>query len=122
MWSAGVIIFIMLAGYAPFDDDNDVALYRKIRRGEHDMGDPVWEESISPLARDLVVRPHMLRLLHFQVPSTHLDFHYSYCTLFQPRGKMRVADMLQIKVAIILPLDGLARSKQGRINRGHGAQ
>ncbi|KAK9916463.1 hypothetical protein WJX75_002871 [Coccomyxa subellipsoidea] len=53
MWSAGVIIFILLAGYAPFDDDNDVALYQKIRRGEHDMGDPVWD-TISPLARDLV--------------------------------------------------------------------
>lgn len=55
MWSAGVIIFILLAGYAPFDDENDVVLYQKIRRGEHDMGDSVWDV-ISPDARDLVVR------------------------------------------------------------------
>lgn len=54
MWSAGVIIFILLAGYAPFDDDNDVMLYQKIKRGEHDMGDAVWDV-ISPEARDLVV-------------------------------------------------------------------
>ena len=54
MWSAGVIIFILLAGYAPFDDDNDVMLYQKIKRGEHDMGDSVWNV-ISPDARDLVV-------------------------------------------------------------------
>ncbi|BDA41023.1 Calcium/calmodulin-dependent protein kinase type 1 [Coccomyxa sp. Obi] len=53
MWSAGVIIFILLAGYAPFDDDNDVMLYQKIKRGEHDMGDSVWDV-ISPDARDLV--------------------------------------------------------------------
>ena len=72
MWSAGVIIFILLAGYAPFDDDNDVALYQKIRRGEHDMGDPVWD-TISPLARDLVVHPHSAyMLLHVAIPLKSL--------------------------------------------------
>lgn len=72
MWSAGVIIFILLAGYAPFDDDNDVALYQKIRRGEHDMRDPVWD-TISPLARDLVVHPHSSHiLLHVAIPLKSL--------------------------------------------------
>ncbi len=35
---------------------------------------------------------------------------------------MRPADKLQLKAAIILPLVGLARSKQDPINGGHGAQ
>ena len=35
---------------------------------------------------------------------------------------MRPADKLQLKAAAILPLVGLARSKQDPINRGHGAQ
>ncbi len=35
---------------------------------------------------------------------------------------MRPADKLQLKAAIILPLVGLARSKQDPVNRGHGAQ
>ena len=35
---------------------------------------------------------------------------------------MRPADKLQLKAATILPLVGLARSKQDPINRGRGAQ
>ena len=34
---------------------------------------------------------------------------------------MRPADTLQFKAAIILPLDGLARSKQDPITSEHGA-
>ena len=48
--------------------------------------------------------------------------NYYYYTLFLPRGKVRPADKLQLKAAIILPLVGLARSKQDPVNRGHGAQ
>ena len=35
---------------------------------------------------------------------------------------MHPAEKLQLKAATILPLVGLARSKQDPINRGHGAQ
>ncbi len=41
---------------------------------------------------------------------------------FLPRGKVRPADELQLKAATILPLVGLARSKQDPVTRGHGAQ
>ncbi len=41
---------------------------------------------------------------------------------FLPRGKVRPANKLQVKAAIILPRDGLTRSKQDPINGGHGAQ
>ena len=40
-------------------------------------------------------------------------------TPFLPRGKARLAPA---KAAIILPLDGLARSGQDPVNHGHGAQ
>ncbi len=48
--------------------------------------------------------------------------HYYYYTPFLSRGKVRPADKLQLKAAIILPLVGLARSKQDPVNRVHGAQ
>ncbi len=41
--------------------------------------------------------------------------------LFLPRGKVGPAGKLKIKAATILPLVGLARSKQDPINRVHGA-
>lgn len=30
VWSMGVLLFALLCGYLPFDDDNCVVLYRKI--------------------------------------------------------------------------------------------
>ncbi|EPS61861.1 hypothetical protein M569_12931, partial [Genlisea aurea] len=34
VWSCGVILFVLLAGYLPFQDSNLMELYRKIRKGE----------------------------------------------------------------------------------------
>lgn len=30
VWSMGVLLFALLCGYLPFDDDNCMVLYRKI--------------------------------------------------------------------------------------------
>jgi serine/threonine protein kinase len=30
IWSCGVILFILLAGFLPFEDDNIIALYKKV--------------------------------------------------------------------------------------------
>lgn len=30
LWSCGVILFVLLAGYLPFDDDNLMTLYKKV--------------------------------------------------------------------------------------------
>lgn len=40
LWSCGVILYVLLAGFLPFQDDNLVALYRKIYRG--DFKCPPW--------------------------------------------------------------------------------
>ncbi|XP_075490385.1 CBL-interacting serine/threonine-protein kinase 6-like [Primulina tabacum] len=34
IWSCGVILFALLAGYLPFQNDNIIAMYRKIYRGD----------------------------------------------------------------------------------------
>ncbi|XP_022739333.1 CBL-interacting serine/threonine-protein kinase 7-like [Durio zibethinus] len=39
-WSCGVILFVLLAGYLPFDDSNLVAMYKKIHRREFHF--PSW--------------------------------------------------------------------------------
>lgn len=55
MWSAGVILYIILCGFPPFYDENDDLgrLYRKIKRADYDMPSPYWD-SISDDAKDLV--------------------------------------------------------------------
>ncbi|KAK6324416.1 hypothetical protein J4Q44_G00037580 [Coregonus suidteri] len=35
VWSMGVLLFALLCGYLPFDDDNSMVLYRKITRGKY---------------------------------------------------------------------------------------
>lgn len=42
MWSAGVILFILLGGYPPFFEEDEVKMFHKIRRGEYSFDDVVW--------------------------------------------------------------------------------
>lgn len=51
IWSCGVILYVLLAGFLPFQDDNLVAMYRKIYRG--DFKCPPW---FSPDARRLITK------------------------------------------------------------------
>lgn len=48
-WSCGVILFVLLAGYLPFDDSNLVAMYKKIHRREFQF--PSW---ISKQAKSVI--------------------------------------------------------------------
>ncbi|XP_067440689.1 maternal embryonic leucine zipper kinase [Thunnus thynnus] len=47
VWSMGVLLFALLCGYLPFDDDNCMVLYRKITRGKYD--NPRWLSPCSIL-------------------------------------------------------------------------
>ncbi|KAI8565711.1 hypothetical protein RHMOL_Rhmol03G0282500 [Rhododendron molle] len=51
VWSCGVILFVLLAGFLPFQDDNLVAMYRKIYKG--DFKCPPW---FSPESRRLITK------------------------------------------------------------------
>ncbi|CAM9927823.1 unnamed protein product [Pylaiella littoralis] len=53
MWSIGVIIYIILAGYPPFHDDDQHRLYRKIKAGRFRF-DPEYWNDISSEAKDLI--------------------------------------------------------------------
>jgi len=53
LWSAGVILYIMLCGYPPFYGDNDMEVFEKVIKYEYDFEDDVWYK-ISPEAKDLV--------------------------------------------------------------------
>lgn len=49
VWSCGVVLFVLLAGYLPFHDPNLIEMYRKIDRAEFEC--PSW---FSPEVRNLL--------------------------------------------------------------------
>ncbi|RWW48198.1 hypothetical protein BHE74_00045749 [Ensete ventricosum] len=51
LWSCGVILFVLMAGYLPFEDSNLVSLYKKIFKA--DFSCPSW---ISTSAKKLIQR------------------------------------------------------------------
>ncbi|KAI3469209.1 hypothetical protein Pfo_025872 [Paulownia fortunei] len=50
-WSCGVILYVILTGYLPFDDRNQAVLYQKIFKGNVQI--PKW---LSPGAKNLIKR------------------------------------------------------------------
>ncbi len=44
MWSAGVVLYILLGGYPPFWSDSEPQLFDMIRKGKYSFGDPVWNK------------------------------------------------------------------------------
>lgn len=53
VWTTGVICFILLGGYAPFDGDDDHEIENAIRAGDYDFDDPIWD-MISEDAKDFI--------------------------------------------------------------------
>lgn len=51
IWSCGVILYVLIAGFLPFQDENIMAMYKKIHRG--DFKCPPW---FSSDARKLITR------------------------------------------------------------------
>ncbi|KAF5472950.1 hypothetical protein F2P56_009605 [Juglans regia] len=62
MWSCGVILFVLLAGYLPFQDSNLLEMYRKISRG--DFRCPQWFPTEVRKLLSRIIDPN---------PSTRID-------------------------------------------------
>lgn len=81
IWSCGVILFVMLAGYLPFHDSNVIEMYRKISMAEYKC--PHWlpPEARRLLSRILDPNPHtrisMGRIMENTWFQKGLNFNYT---------------------------------------------
>jgi calcium-dependent protein kinase len=53
IWSCGVILYIFLCGYPPFNGDNDTEIMKSVKKGIYDFPVEEWG-SVSKEAKDLV--------------------------------------------------------------------
>jgi serine/threonine protein kinase len=53
MWSAGVVLFMMLGGHSPFQGTPIKHVFESIVDGDVDLEAPVWR-TVSELAKDLI--------------------------------------------------------------------
>jgi calcium-dependent protein kinase len=71
LWSCGVIMFILLAGYPPFDGKNDEEILEKVKKSIYSFKNPAWK-SVSAEAKDLIsglLAPSSTRLTAHQALS-----------------------------------------------------
>jgi serine/threonine protein kinase len=68
VWSCGVILFVMLAGYLPFDDPNMNHLFNKIERGDFRMAKHFTDPAKDLIGKMMVVDP-MQRITLDQILS-----------------------------------------------------
>ena len=60
MWSLGVILYVLLCGFPPFQHENTTKLFKIIQRAEYSFPSPSWD-AISAPAKDLICRLLVLK-------------------------------------------------------------
>ena len=57
IWSSGIVLYAMLCGYLPFEDNNNPKLYKKIIKGEFETPEFLSPSAVDILHRILNVNP-----------------------------------------------------------------
>lgn len=110
IWSAGVIMYLLLSGTPIFNGPTDAIIINQIRTGEVKLQESIWK-SISPFAKDL------LRLLvhkdPLKRPSAHEALRHNWFDLFSPSVLSRLAFPRPISMPILQSISILSQAVGG---------
>ncbi|XP_063313344.1 maternal embryonic leucine zipper kinase [Pelobates fuscus] len=92
IWSMGVLLYALMCGYLPFDDDNVMVLYKKIMRGKYDI--PKWLSpgSVLLLSQMLQVDPKKRITVRHLLNHPWLIQGYSYPVEWQSKSPLGYID------------------------------
>jgi serine/threonine protein kinase len=81
MWSAGVVLYVMLCGYTPFSDENQEKMFERIKLGSLTFDPNDWSH-VSTEAKDLITR----------LVDTNVDHRLTANQALQSRWIMGLSD------------------------------
>lgn len=55
VWSCGVILYIFLCGFPPFNGENDQVIFQRIKQGRFGFPSPEWDP-VSKQAKELIIK------------------------------------------------------------------
>ncbi|XP_061490669.1 maternal embryonic leucine zipper kinase isoform X2 [Rhineura floridana] len=91
IWSMGVLLYALLCGFLPFDDDNVMVLYKKIVRGKYETPKWLLPGSVLLLHQMLQVDPKKRIMVKHLLNHPWLMHGYSFAVQWQskyPLGRL----------------------------------
>jgi 5'-AMP-activated protein kinase catalytic alpha subunit len=97
IWSSGIVLYTMICGYLPFEDEDNNLLYEKIRKGKFVIPKHVSEQARDLLNNILVTDPQK-RFTINQIKN------HPWFSLYNNKGKLMVNEGLNL-FKYIIPID-----------------
>ncbi|KAL4439129.1 hypothetical protein ABPG74_008904 [Tetrahymena malaccensis] len=123
LWSCGIILFAMLCGYLPFDDDNQASLFAKIISCEYYIPTDISPEA-SYLIRGLLKKDPIQRLSIQEIKNSAFYQNYMQGTQVKPGIRLGI-DLIYVDESIIekLSLFGIepSQARQSIIKNHHNS-
>ena len=97
IWSSGIVLYTMICGYLPFEDEDNNLLYEKIRKGKFVIPKHVSDQARDLLNNILVTDPQK-RFTINQIKN------HPWFSLYNNKGKLMVNEGLNL-FKYIIPID-----------------